>query len=289
MKMRVKRGNRIGGFTLIELLVVIAIIALLMAILMPALSRVRKQGKRSVCLSNLKQLVLGWTAYAETYDGKMANGGQAPWANGQIKENFWCTLVNPPDKAYDWDRPFTMETLEKRINKLKTGALWPYLKDIGIYRCPEAKREMHRTYSITNPMNAYWSDMHICCGSKDGVTFKNLGQIKGPQERIVFVEEGYPSSDAFEIYYTREGWCDVPQAPHVKGANFGYADGHAEFWKWMDRRSLCWVDIDWANPIAPPNCVYDQPGNKDLQRAQIAAWGKLGYTPKPTPPGVTNP
>ncbi|MDT8303690.1 MAG: prepilin-type N-terminal cleavage/methylation domain-containing protein, partial [Sedimentisphaerales bacterium] len=62
------------GFTLIELLVVIAIIAVLMAILMPALSRVREQGKRAVCLSHLKQLGLVWIMYADDNDGYIVNG-----------------------------------------------------------------------------------------------------------------------------------------------------------------------------------------------------------------------
>ncbi|MHC4331052.1 MAG: type II secretion system protein, partial [Planctomycetota bacterium] len=57
--------RRKEGFTLIELLVVIAIIAILLAILMPALNRVREQGKRAVCLSNLKQLSLAWILYAD--------------------------------------------------------------------------------------------------------------------------------------------------------------------------------------------------------------------------------
>ena len=62
------------GFTLIELLVVIAIIAVLMAILMPALNRVREQGKRSSCLSNLKQLTLAWIMYADENDDNLING-----------------------------------------------------------------------------------------------------------------------------------------------------------------------------------------------------------------------
>jgi len=62
------------AFTLIELLVVIAIIAILMAILMPALNRVKEQGKRAVCLSNLKQLTLTWIMYADENDDKLVNG-----------------------------------------------------------------------------------------------------------------------------------------------------------------------------------------------------------------------
>ena len=62
------------GFTLIELLVVIAIIAILMAILMPALNRVREQGKRAVCLNNLKQLALSWILYADDNEDKIVSG-----------------------------------------------------------------------------------------------------------------------------------------------------------------------------------------------------------------------
>ena len=67
-----KKG--IEGFTLIELLVVIAIIAILLAILMPALNRVREQGKRAVCLSHLRQLGLVWIMYADDNDGYIVNG-----------------------------------------------------------------------------------------------------------------------------------------------------------------------------------------------------------------------
>jgi len=66
--------RRIGGFTLIALLVVIAIIAILLAILMPALNRVREQGKRAVCLGHLRQLGLVWIMYADDNYGYIVNG-----------------------------------------------------------------------------------------------------------------------------------------------------------------------------------------------------------------------
>src|SRR5512136_2108489 len=62
------------AFTLIELLVVISIIAILMAVLMPALKRAREGGKRASCLSNLKQLTLAWNMYADENDDKLVNG-----------------------------------------------------------------------------------------------------------------------------------------------------------------------------------------------------------------------
>jgi prepilin-type N-terminal cleavage/methylation domain-containing protein len=70
--------KRQRAFTLIELLVVISIISLLMAILLPALGRARETGRRTVCISNLKQLTLSWTNYASDNDGKLVNGAPVP-------------------------------------------------------------------------------------------------------------------------------------------------------------------------------------------------------------------
>ncbi|MHC4693082.1 MAG: type II secretion system protein, partial [Planctomycetota bacterium] len=85
------------GFTLVELLVVIAIIALLMAILMPALNRARELGRRSVCLGNLKQLALAWVMYADENDGDLVNGrlGQDRINSaGVILEDAWVGIVD---------------------------------------------------------------------------------------------------------------------------------------------------------------------------------------------------
>jgi prepilin-type N-terminal cleavage/methylation domain-containing protein len=69
-----KSGGFQEAFTLIELLVVIAIIAILMAILMPALNRVREQGRRAVCLNHIKTLTLCWIMYADDNDDRIVNG-----------------------------------------------------------------------------------------------------------------------------------------------------------------------------------------------------------------------
>jgi prepilin-type N-terminal cleavage/methylation domain-containing protein/prepilin-type processing-associated H-X9-DG protein len=260
-----KKG--ICGFTLIELLVVIAVIALLMGILAPALTRARRQGKRAVCLSNIRQFQTAWLAYAGAYDGRIVNGGQA-WNNTPhpAPESYWC--------GKDWYDAADLLTQEQKIERVKKGALFAYIKDVMLYRCPESRRDMHRTYSIVNAMNGSWD---IAPAGSQGKIVKFEGEIKRQAERVVFMEEGYPSPDAFIVAYDREQWLDKPQAPHIKGSNWGFVDGHAEFWRWEDARTMRWADIDWSVFVAQ-NTWVEQIKNKDLRKIQRAAWGKLGYT-----------
>jgi len=91
--------RRRKGFTLIELLVVIAIIALLMAILMPALQRVKRQGRSVTCLSKLKQWGLFFSMYADENDGKFMAGFTA-----QPQANRWVYALG---EYYRWDDEFT--------------------------------------------------------------------------------------------------------------------------------------------------------------------------------------
>ncbi len=129
------------GFTLIELLVVIAIIAVLMAILMPALNRVREQGKRSSCLSNLKQLTLAWIMYADENNDNLINGDTGEYGIHQ-HETPWVLA--------DWRSGMSVE--QKR-DAILNGAMWPYVKTLKIYKCPTvnkivrsgAQEEMLRT------------------------------------------------------------------------------------------------------------------------------------------------
>ena len=120
-----------SGFTLIELLVVIAIIAILMAILMPALNRVKEQGKRAVCLNNLKQLSLAWIMYADENDDILVNGAIGYSDSNQSWGDHRGEIA--------WvDR---LETnYEDQQLSIMDGALWPYLKDLDIYECPTGRR-----------------------------------------------------------------------------------------------------------------------------------------------------
>jgi len=244
-----------NGFTLIELLVVIAIIAILMAILLPALNRVKEQGQRAVCLSNVKQLTLAWIMYANENDDKIVNAS-----------TFYSRDGEP---AWIGARSSTSGTVEERRENLKDGILYEFCNDVDIYRCPTGIRGEVLTYAIVDALNGARS----IPGTKD-LMIKRLSQIRRPGERFVFIDEGKISPDSWTVFYDQESWWDRPMVRHGDGTNFSFVDGHSDYWKWKDPRT-----VKLAKMTNPPASDSAQPGNQDLHAVQRAAWGKLGYEP----------
>ena len=239
------------AFTLIELLVVIAIIAVLMAILMPALNRAREQGKRAACLNNLRQLTLGWVLYADDNDDKIVS------ARTQNR-NAWV----------NWKGFGASE--EERMDGIRVGGLYRYCPDVKLYKCPTGVRGEVVTYAVTDAMNGF--DF-----AREGITLPKgmwirlRTEIRHPSRRMVFVDEGRLSPDSWTIWPDRAQWWDGTPARHGIGTNFSFADGHSEYWKWKDPRT-----IDRAKGRSTPTVQMDNP---DLQRIQRAFWGTLGYEP----------
>jgi len=299
-------GGSEGGFTLVELLVVIAIIALLMAVLLPALTKARRAAKRVVCMSNMKQLLAAWAAYADNSDGKLVNGGQTPpqgILNSTVKEPCWCTSYhNPPtDGGYDWNlgvidgvnyyswgmTTYTSLTYEQRVEKLKKGAMYKYAPDPKVYRCSEAPKFVHRTYVMTNSMNAHNSYAVSSSASVndlvEGTIFKRMGEIKGSSQRLVFIEERITTPDAMQVSAHIGEWptyADWPGVMHDNGATVGFADGHGDFWVWKCRETIA-AAMEHRRPITTG--TGDQACKKDLVRLQVAVWGNsLKYHPSPS-------
>ncbi len=177
------------GFTLIELLVVIAIIAILMAILMPALNIAREQGKRAVCLSHLKQLNLAWIQYADDFDGKIP-GADVNYSTST--PDWWVHW--PSDGAEN-------STEEEWHNAIREGQLYSYCKDLDLYRCSNAPKQYGLTYAIVDSMNGYggWGDADYT-----KLKIKNLNTLQRPAERIVFLDESPPSPGTWGIKYATE-------------------------------------------------------------------------------------
>jgi len=273
------RTNSKKGFTLVELLVVIAIIALLMGILIPALSKARRVTKRIVCMNNLKQLLLAWSAYADNNSGKLVNGGQS-WSNGNVNTPFWCSPLPPVPATdevgtfatvrFDWDNG--LPYLE-RVSLLKRGALYKYVQDVKLYRCPEDKKTAHRSYMMPNAMNASWNGCPISVGQ--GLVVTTLPMIKKSSQRIVFLEERRVTADALIVPYYGNEWLDSdwPACTHDNGITLGYADGHTDFYRWVCKEMLenCKAELSVAPKMA--TC------KKDLVKIASEVWGGLGWTP----------
>jgi len=253
------------GFTLIELLVVIAIIALLLSILMPALHRVKEQGQRAVCLSNLRQLTTAWIMYADSNDDNLVNGDTGEYSNIHRNETPW--VLN------DWQSGMTESQKKDAIIE---GALWSYCSSMKIYKCPMVNKvirtastveKVFRTYAVVDSMNCKdWPTMGVDM-------IKKRIDIPQPTYRIVFLDDGGTSPAAmggWTVYVQDEKWWDPPPVRHGDGTNFSFADGHSEYHKWEDSRT-----IEFGSLIPPMYNSDEQPGNVDIRWAAIAAWGSV--------------
>jgi len=132
------------------------------------------------------------------------------------------------------------------------------------------------TYSIVDAMNGY-ADMR---GTQNLMVYRRM-QIKRPNERLVFLDEGRLSPNSWTIWYDEERWWDQITARHGDGTNFGFADGHSEYWKWKDPRTLdvAKAEYGWWQSTGRNGDMSRAPGNEDLHRVQRGVWSELGYVP----------
>jgi prepilin-type N-terminal cleavage/methylation domain-containing protein/prepilin-type processing-associated H-X9-DG protein len=271
------------GFTLVELLVVISIIALLMAVLLPALSRAREQGKRAVCFNYQRQLTVAWMMYADDNADKIVNGDVEEY--GQWNEPPCTTFAGEcapggfhynekPWVLCDWRSPpcwpaGTVLTIAQKKSQVTKGALFRFIKDIKVLKCPRGNADEVRTYSFVDSMNVINTNvMNVGAGA---IVIKNRVQIRKPFERFVFIENGGSLSGSggswggWTAYVNTDKWWDLPSLRHGDGTTFSFADGHTEYRKWLDPTTLDDIKKDITGQL--------RPNNQDIRWTQVGVWG----------------
>ena len=238
---------KIKAFTLIELLVVIAIIALLMAIILPALNSVKRKAATTVCLSNTKNLSLGWYMYMGDNDGRiMSSEDNGTESNGNYVG--WC--ATPRDASGNQmsnSQTTPPVTDEDEIRGIKLGVLYPYVKDAGAYHCP-ADNIRKSLYDQTTVFVSYGVPMCLNgnpSSSSSRTQIKIFDQITRPATRYVFVESAenrnWNASHHFVMAApeytgrTEWGWWGPMAINHGDSSVLGFCDGHSEVRKWRDR------------------------------------------------------
>lgn len=235
--------KELQAFTLMELLVVISIISLLMSIGLPSMARSREQAQRIVCGSNMRQLTLAWQVYSVENNEKLCSA-ETDW-DDPLKEGNWVV-----DGPY-W---ITGNSIGGTEQAIRDGALWSYLKMVKVYKCRTDKSYLLRSYAISRVMNG-----HTCgCDGSNIRTYKSFPSISRPSERVVFIDAAsridwidgsiWPLDNTDPqriVWYTRIERNIT--ARHGQGCNISFADGHYEYLKWTDERTVKlaeWVDID---------------------------------------------
>jgi prepilin-type N-terminal cleavage/methylation domain-containing protein/prepilin-type processing-associated H-X9-DG protein len=273
---------RSGAFTLIELLVVIAIIAILAAMLLPAMRGAKEESLGIKCMSNMRQMVLGWRSYALDNKEYIVLASQSGGTGDSLDKYAWCQQEedftdNP--KNYDPSVDITV------------GPLYPYINSFWVYRCPsDTSMVLHAGVGWLPRVRTV--SMNLFLGGFGGTTPNEqypvymkttdliIGRSPGPSDTWVFLDErqdcinwgNYETDMAGDapnnpgLYAFSE---DMPGMYHNLSAGFAFADGHSSIQHWLDRRTTPPLDPSRATDGGPAVPDLAVPRDVDVRWLQL--------------------
>jgi prepilin-type N-terminal cleavage/methylation domain-containing protein/prepilin-type processing-associated H-X9-DG protein len=271
-----RRQNRAAsGFTLIELLVVIAIIAILAAMLLPALTKAKQKAQGIHCLNSHRQLAIAWRMYSDDNRDVLlfASGNVTSWQPG-----VWMSggLDFNNNNRSNWD-----PTVD-----IHRSPMWPYCgKQEGIFKCPSdqsyvtppgmGNKPRVRTMVMNLWLGGFYGTMPSAWGPY--ICYKKTSDlaVPGPLKIFVFMDEREDAINWGNFYTVMNGYgpppnpvsymlADMPGIYHNRACGFSFADGHSEIKKWLDART--------APPQKRQTLIFDGSTETPSPRNVDVAW-----------------
>lgn len=238
--------KRCNAFTLIELLVVIAIIGLLLAILLPALKAAKLQAEATICLTNVNGLAKAWTVYADENNGQIVGS-----MVGSTRSPWYCWVAGPETQS-GVSVNAENSTMEDEIRGIEKGLLFQYVENSKSYHCPSDKRYLKPPTTVTGTGDGGYRSYSLVAGIgpttlteiqwQGFYTHLKTSTLKNPGSKYILVEESDGRGLNVNSWVIRPNddtqWVDPISIAHMGRSILGFADGHGEKHRWVDKSTV---------------------------------------------------